>query len=345
MAVTLRDVAAHVGVSPRTVSNVVNDFRHVSPATRVRVQAAIDELNYRPNLLARGLRQGRTAVIGFLVPELSVPYFGELAHEMISRAQTLGLTVLVDETTGAQAREIELLNVLARTGQVDGIVLSSIGLSGRAVAALRPTLPVVLLGERSAGSLVDHVGFDNIGAARRLVLHLIEEGRRRVAVIAGVASSAFATSNLRLRGCRDALNSSGMPYLPELTVRTDRWHHADGYRAMRELLDRDDPPDAVLAFNDALALGALRLLHERGVSVPQQVAVVGFDDVEESRFSTPRLTTAGVDRAEVARLCLEVLVDRMAGHPGPPRSLRVPFYLDIRESSRITNDPAERVPN
>ncbi len=335
MAVTLRDVAARVGVSPRTVSNVVNDFRHVSPATRVRVQAAIDELDYRPNLLARSLRQGRTAVIALLVPELDVPYFSELAHEMVLHARTLGLTVLVDETTGARAREVELLDVLTRTGQVDGVILSAIGLSGRALAGLRPTVPVVLLGERTGGSSVDQVGFDNVGAARQLVAHLLERGRRRIAVIGAGTSSAYATSNLRLQGCRDALQAAGVPYLPELTMRTERWHRSDGYRIMAELLTGDRPPEAVVAFNDVLALGALRLLHERGVAVPHDIAVTGFDDIEDSRFSVPTLTTVGPDRAEIARQSLDALVDRIAGHAGPARAVRVPFRLRVRESSQL----------
>jgi LacI family repressor for deo operon, udp, cdd, tsx, nupC, and nupG len=333
VAVTLRDVAAHVGVSPRTVSNVVNNFRYVSPATRILVQAAIDELDYRPNLLARSLRQGRTAVIGFLLPELDVPYFSELAHEMVEHAHTLGLTVLIDETTGSQEREVELLSVLARARQVDGIILSAIGLSGRRLAELRPTLPLVLLGERTTGSTVDHVTFDNVEAARQLVKHLIDQGRRRIAVIAAPASPGFATSNLRMRGCQSALWAAGVPYLPELTVRTPRWHRTEGYRAMAELLDRPNPPDAVVAFNDVLAIGALRLLHERGISVPQRIAVTGFDNIEDSRFSIPTLTTAGPEKADVARRALDVLVERIAGHTGPPRAVALPFSLQLRDSS------------
>ncbi len=333
MAVTLRDVAAEVGVSPRTVSNVVNGFHHVSPAMRSRVQAALDDLGYRPNLMARGLRQGRTGLIGFLVPELSMAYFAELAHALVEHAQLLGLTVLVDETKGELAREVELLDLLARAGRVDGIVLSNLGLGGRTLTRLRPPLPVVLLGERTAGSALDDVGFDNHAASAALVTHLVEQGYRRIAVIAGARTAAFATSTLRLRGCRAALRSAGLPWLPELVVRTDHWDRAEGAAAMRTLLGLPDPPDAVVAFNDSLALGALRVLHEAGVAVPAQIGVVGFDDIKDGRYSVPTLTTIGPDKAEIARRCLEVLTGRIAGSVEPPRAVHVPFRLHTRESS------------
>jgi len=333
VAVTLRDVAVQVGVSTRTVSNVVNGFHHVSPQMRARVQVALDELEYRPNLLARGLRQGRTGLIGFLVPELSMAYFAELAHAFVEHARSLDLTVLVDETRGELAREVQLLDLLARAGRVDGIVLSNLGLGGRTLTGLRPPLPVVLLGERTARSSLDDVGFDNHAAAGVLVEHLVEGGYRRIAVIAGARTAPFATSTLRLRGCRTALRSAGLPWRPDLVVRTEHWGRAEGAAAMRTLLARPEPPDAVVAFNDSLALGALRTLHEAGVTVPGDIGVVGFDDIEDGRFSVPTLTTIGPDKADIARRCLQVLTGRIAGSTEPAHAVHVPFQLHIRESS------------
>lgn len=334
MSVTLRDVAARVGVSPRTVSNVVNGYRYVSPVMRTKVQAALDELDYRPNLLARSLRQGKTGLVALLVPDLSIPYFGELAHRVIEHSRTLGLTVLVDETTGAAERESALLDNLARTGRVDGIVLSALGLGGDTLARLRPRLPTILLGERSARSALDNVGFDNVAASQQLVGHLTGQGRRRIAVIAGATTPAFATSHLRLRGYRAALTTAELPYRPDLIVRTNRWDRHEGAAAMVDLLARPHPPDAVVALNDALALGALRTLHEHGISVPEAVSVVGFDDINDARFSVPSLTTTGPDKREIAHRCLDMLTERIAGYQGPARTVQVNAALHLRESSK-----------
>src|SRR5579875_1755838 len=135
MAVTLRDVAARAGVSPRTVANVVNDFHHVAPSTRAKVQAALAELDYRPNLLARGLRQGRTGIVMLLVPDLSASYFGELAHALVEAAGRLNVTVMIDETGGRREREREMLEVAARSSWIDGVLLSAIGLAAADLAA------------------------------------------------------------------------------------------------------------------------------------------------------------------------------------------------------------------
>ena len=146
MAVTLRDVAAHAGVSARTVSNVVNDYPYVSATMRAKVQASLEELKYEPNLLARSLRRGRTGIINLFLPNLAVPYFGELAHEVVERASDLGLTVLIDETGGEAHRELALLDVAERGRWVDGVLLSPLGLDDAGLAGLqRFRVPVVLL--------------------------------------------------------------------------------------------------------------------------------------------------------------------------------------------------------
>ena len=334
MAVTLRDVAARAGVSARTVSNVVNDFHHVSPAMRARVQAALDELDYQPNLLARSLRQGRTGIIALLLPEIAVPYFGELAHEVVERASRMGCTVLVDETSGRRSRELALLDVADRSRWVDGVLLSSLGLNGRALAGLRSRVPVVLLGERTAGASHDHVGIDNVAASRAATQHLIDAGRRRIAAVGGRAGPSDATSRLRLRGYRAALRSSpAPPGGDDLYARTPDYTRAAGAQAVRDLLARTQPPDALLCFSDELAAGALRELHDQGLRVPSDVAVVGFDDVDASRFAVPSLTSVAPDKAAIAKSALEMLVERVDGSRVGPRDVHVPYELVARESS------------
>jgi LacI family repressor for deo operon, udp, cdd, tsx, nupC, and nupG len=332
VAVTLRDVAAHAGVSPRTVSNVVHDYPHVSAEMRARVQKSLDALSYRPNLVARGLRRGRTGIITLLVPDIVVPYFGELAHEVVEQASRLGCTVMIDETGGLPERERALLDTAAESSWVDGVLLSSIGLSARALAGLRSSMAVVLLGERTAKSALDHVGIDNVAAAYDAVRHLLDLGRTRVAAVGGRGNPLDPTSRLRLRGYQRALADQGLPERT-LHVRTGDYRRHSAAEAVRELFDRAEPPDALFCFSDELAAGALRALYDRGVRVPEDVAVVGFDDADGSRFLTPSLTSVRPDRPEIARASLEILLQRIDGLDTRPRDVRVPYELVVRESS------------
>lgn len=339
MAVTLRDVAERAGVSARTVSNVVNNFHHVSPAMRTKVQAALDELNYRPNLLARGLREGRTGIITLLVPEISVAYFAELAHEIVEQASDLGITVMIDETGGKPEHELALLGVAGHSSWVDGVLLSSQGLHGRTLAELGLSVPVVLLGERTANSALDHVGIDNVQAARDAVMHLIATGRRCIAALGGTSAEvggtakADMTSELRLQGYLAALKAAGLPAHPSLRAYTRTYQRGDAAAAVDALFDSPSRPDAIFCFSDELASGTLRALHERGVRVPADVSVVGFDDVEETRFAIPSLTSIRPDRARIAATALRLLTDRIAGSEGKPCDVKVPYELVVRESS------------
>ncbi len=334
MAVTLRDVAAHAGVSPRTVSNVVNGFRHVSPAMRAKVQASLDELNYEPNLLARSLRQGRTGIINLFVPAIASPYFAELAHEIVELAGRRGYTVLIDETGGSRARELALLDVAARSRWVDGVLLSPLGLDSRALAGLRSSsFPVVLLGERVGGTTHDHVGIDNTAAARDAVQHLVDSGRRLIGAVGGDAGSSDPTSRLRLRGHRSALRAAGLPVDESLYARAPDYTRGQAAVAVRSLLARDDPPDALVCFAAEIATGALHELTSQGVRVPRDVSVVTFDDVEEGRFASPSLTSVGPDKADVAEAALGMLVERIGGLEAEPRDLRVPHELVVRAST------------
>lgn len=331
MPVTLRDVAVRAGVSTRTVSNVVNDFHHVSPTMRAKVKAALDELNYTPNLLARGLRQGRTGILTLLIPDIAVTYFGELAHEVVERASGLGLTVMIDETTGEPQRERALLDVAVQSRWVDGVLLSSLGLDSRDLVGMQSDKPVVLLGERMAKTALDHVGIDDARAARDAVQHLIDSGRRCIAAIGGSAIGSDATSRLRLRGYRQALRAAGLP--DDRYARTPDYKRVSAAPAVRMLFDRPDPPDALFCFSDELAGGALRTLYELGVRVPGEVSVVGFDDVEESAFATPSLTSVRPDKGAIASIALDMLVERINGCDVRPRDVRVGHQLIARESS------------
>ncbi|SEG94439.1 DNA-binding transcriptional regulator, LacI/PurR family [Nonomuraea solani] len=331
--VGLKDVARLAGVSVKTVSNVVNGYVHVTPATRTRVEAAIKELNYRPNLSARNLRQGRTGIIALAVPELDIPYFAELAHFVVACAEERGLTVLIDQTGATRERE-QLVAEGFRAHLIDGLIFSPLALTADDLAARVDDTPMVLLGERVSGGTADHIVVDNVAAARDATLHLASLGRRRIAAIGAQDDAVAETSRLRLAGYRQALKETGLPRDDRLVVPVEAYHRADGARAMAALLDSGPMPDAVFCFNDLLALGALRTLLERGHSVPGEVALAGFDDIEDGRYGTPTLTTISPDKQAIARQAVDLLADRMAkSSQAEAREIHVAYRLVIREST------------
>ncbi len=332
-AVTLRQVAERAGVSVRTVSNVVNDFAYVAATTRARVQQAIDELDYRPNLVARNLRGGRSGIIGVAVPELQVPYFAELCGQIIREAGQHSYTAIIEQTDGNPEEERDLVCRPRRAHLPDGLIFSPLGLGSEELVDLPRTLPMVLLGERVSGQAFDHVGIDNVGAARAATEHLIGIGRHRVAAIGSQFNPAGVTAQYRTEGYRAALAGAGLRYRRELTMPTPRFHRSEGAKAMNRLLDLRRPPDAVFCYNDLLAVGAIRAALSRGVRVPEDIAVAGFDDSEEGQYATPALTTVAPDKTEVARQAVQLLVRRLKGDEQPPVTVVAGYDLRVREST------------
>jgi len=334
--VSLLDVAVLAGVSVKTVSNVVNQYVHVSAATRQRVQSALDELGYRPNLSARSLRGGRSGLIALAVPELDLPYFAELARHIVNAAEPRGWTVLIDQTDGLPEREKRVMDGI-RAHLIDGVIFSPLASGPRELAARTDSTPMILLGERVHDGTMDHVGIDNVIAAGAAVTHLAGLGCTRIAAIGEQRQRRGETARLRLRGYAAGLSSAGLPYDPSLVMPSARYHRADGAAAMTDLLALAEPPDAVFCFNDMLAMGALRTLRDHGVRVPEDVAVVGFDDIEESSYSAPTLTTIRPDKKRIARAAIALLADRLDGKGnGASREVTERFELVIRQSTTKT---------
>ncbi|MEV4682247.1 LacI family DNA-binding transcriptional regulator [Streptomyces kurssanovii] len=333
MGVSLKDVASRAGVSIKTVSNVVNNYPHVTPQMRAKVQQAIDELGYRPNLTARHLRKGRTGIIALAVPEFGNPYFAELAGAVVDAAARHDYTVLVDHTAGLREKEL-LVSQGFRAHVIDGLILSPIHLETEDLTARTDSAPLVLLGEREYEAPYDHIAIDNVAAAREAVRHLIGLGHRRIAFLGSRTGRERQPAHLRLRGWREEHAAAGLEADDALVVVTDGYGREDGASAMAALLDRGGRPDAVFAYNDLIAVGAMRTLTERGLSVPGDVAVVGFDDIEEGRYGSTTLTTISPDKEAIARLAVDSLVERLAGGTAPePRRQRPGYRLVVREST------------
>lgn len=339
MAVRLRDVAQKAGVSVRTVSNVVNDAPHVKPSTRSKVQAAIDELGYRPNLAAKQLKYGRSGFLTLAIPRIDSPYFAELAQIFTDAALRRGYLILMDVTQGEEKQERHVLSGM-QAHMVDGVIFSPLSLRAEDFDARTDQTPMVLLGERAVPSGYDHVAVESIEASRAVVHHLAALGRRRIAAIGHEAKDG--TSSVRLQGYHRALEDCGLPADPALVIGVEAYGREQGRQAMHHLLELPQPPDAVFCFNDLMAIGALQACREAGVRVPQEVAVAGFDDIAESRFASPPLTTVTPDLEQLVEAALDLLVGRIDGSRGGESGCRVQvdWVLTERGSTRASCEDA-----
>jgi DNA-binding LacI/PurR family transcriptional regulator len=328
----MRDVARHAGVSPKTVSNVMNGYPYIREETRIKVLASIDALGYQLNISARNLKSGRTGIIGLAVPELSLPYFGELADAVIEAADQHGLTVMIEQTGADRDRELTVLN-RPRGHLVDGLLYSPLGLGQEDIGQLTTNTPMVLLGERIFHSPVDHVMIDNVAGTKAAVDHLLQLGRRRIAVLGVHPDEKVGTAAIRYGAYAASLAEHDVPVPEELALPAGRWHRSTGAEAMERLLASGATFDAVLGLNDTLALGAVRVLTRHGYRIPDDVAVAGFDNIDETKYSTPTLTTVDPGRAQIARKAVDLLVKRMAGDDFEHEELVAPYELHVREST------------
>jgi len=333
MAATMQDVAAHAGVSLKTVSRVVNDLPNIRSQTRARVLAAIEELGYQPNSAARTLRTGRTDVIGLGLPELEQPFFATLAEAVLREAELLGLTVLIEPT--GSVREMELSLLRDQAGTMDGLILYPVTLTDTDGPLLGRTIPTVFLREHAFAWGGDQLAMANVEAIDAAVDHLVAIGRRRIAVLGADLAGVSPAGTARTAGFLTAMAARGLEVPGELLVDVgDCWHRAEGLAGMRRVIDTGRPVDAVLAFNDALALGALRGAWERGLRVPDDIAVMGFDDTDEARYSIPTLTSVAPGIPELARRAVALLAARIAGREPSELGERAPqFALQVREST------------
>lgn len=330
--VRLKDVAKHAGVSVKTVSNVVNNYTHVSPAMRERVQASITALGYRPNLAARQLKHGRGGFITLAVPELDSPYFAHLAALLSAEATRRGYLFLLD-VTGADPEQERLVLSGMRAHMVDGVIFSPLASTAADIEARTDDIPLVLLGERATPTQFDHVAVDSVSASRAVGEHLLGCGRSRPAAIG--RETAEGTASVRLQGFRSALDDAGVELPDHRIIPVQGYSRAEGHAAMHRLLKLPAArrPDAVFAFNDLMAIGALRACHEAGVRVPQDIAIAGFDDIPEAAYQTPSLTTVSPDMEVMTGSVLDLLVSRIEGSAAPPAEVEVPWTLTVREST------------
>jgi LacI family transcriptional regulator len=338
---TIKDVARVAGVSISTVSAVVNRHPGTSEEVRRRVLAAIGELGYRRNGLARSLRTHRTQAIGLLVADITNPFFPDLARGVEDEARRLGFHVILCNTDEDPAREEAQVRLLLEQ-QVDGIVATAVRLDSR-IGALIGSTPLVLVNRRIPTPSVDFVGIDNVVAARQAVEYLIALGHRRIAFIAGAECST--ASDDRYTGYCDALAACGIPLDPGLVVR-GYLRYAGGYNAARYFLTRPRRPTAVFAVDDLMALGAMQAFAEAGVRAGADVSLMGFDDIWVAAQPSVQLSTVRQPRQEMGVAAMRLLAERLRRPHGPPQRIILPHRLVIRQTcGGVASDlPASAMP-
>jgi len=306
MAVTRDDVARRAGVSPATVSYVVNDGpRSVSPETRIRVLRAIEELGYQPSAVARSLRLQRTSTIGLIMPDTANPFFAEVARGVEEVGFENGYTVVLCHSNYDLNREMEYVNVL-RYKRVDGVIFMPATDDSKPIQRLLDYgIPVVIVDRLVTVEGVGLVVADNFGGGYEATKHLIDLGHRCIGCIIRPAFLAHTTA--RLQGYKAALKERDLPCEEQYIVKGG-FRFTDGEAAMHALLELDSPPTAVFAYNDIMAIGAMRAVQSRGLRVPDDVSIVGFDDISLALYCNPPLTTVAQPKMEMGRKGADLLI-------------------------------------
>lgn len=327
---TIKDVAALAGISYTTVSHVLNKSRPVSEPVRLKVEAAIAELDYVPSAVARSLKARSTATIGLLVPNSVNPYFAELARGIEDGCERNGYCVILCNSDDNPKKQRSYLRVLLEK-RIDGLIVASVGEDSDLQGSLaRVRTPMVIVDRAVEGVEADLVRIDHELGAYLATRHLLELGHRDIAYIGGPASTSVA--QLRQAGFQRALSEAQIAVTDEWIVSSD-FTSLGGYAAAAQLLD-GRRPTAIFAANDMIGIGVLRAAAERNINVPGELSVIGFDDIQLSRYVFPALTTVGQSIRELGESAAALLLSRIAKPlQGVPEQRIVAPKIVLREST------------
>ncbi len=333
---TIRDVARAANVSTSTVSHVINETRYVSPATRERVLAAMKELNYQHNRLASSLRNRKTQAIGVLVPNSANPYFAEILTGIEAACYERDYHIILGNANDDPQREQSYLEVLL-SRQVDGILLISTGSFDSSIRLLSENkTPTVMVDRSTELATVDEIFTDNRAGGLQATNHLISLGHRRIGCVTG--PSFLTPSAARVQGYREAFAEAQLPLCEDWVVVGD-FQHRGGYDATRQLLALDEPPTAIFACNDLMAVGVMAAIQAFGLRVPEDISVIGYDDIPLASYANPRLTTVSQPARELGQLAVERLLERLQDPDAPARHEMLPVSLIIRDSCSALGEP------
>jgi len=328
---TLEEIAKLSGVSRSTVSRVINDAEHVSADVRARVQAVVREYNYQPNSAARGLAAGQTHILGLVIPTavaalFSDPYFPVLIQGVAAACNAREYSVML--WVAEPEYERRTIRQVLHNGLVDGIIVSSMVIDDPLIAALADsTLPFVLIGRHPTAATVNYLDADNRQGALTAVTHLFNLGYQRIATIAGPQNTIVGWD--RLEGYKAALQAQSLPVQPEL-IMIGNFTEEGGEQAMQRLLPH--APRAVFVASDTMAVGALRAIYAAGLRVPDDIALVGFDDIPLSARLTPPLTTVRQPIRQLGGMAVQLLLEAVAHPEAGPYRMILATELVVRES-------------
>jgi DNA-binding LacI/PurR family transcriptional regulator len=333
---TIRDVAERAGVSVATVSHVINDTHYVSPELQARVFQAIKELNYRPNRLARALSRKAIPLLALIVPDISNPYWSGFARAVQDVTDEHGYSVIVCSTDGQLQREMRFLQSLS--GWISGLIFHPYHVTQESLELhISDDVAVVILGEPLAfereQARFDHVRGNNEKGALTAVEHLIRLGHERIGFVQGPPGTP--TGARRLAGYQQALYEAGLPSDESLVVAGGYTRDA-GRIGIAQLLDRPQPPTAVFCANDLVALGAIETAQQRGYRIPQDVSIVGFDDIDEAARASPPLTTIKQPPRRLGTVAAETLLERLGGRR-ESADIVLDYSLVVRGSTAAPN--------
>ena len=328
---TIQDVARAAGVAASTVSRYLNGKLKVSPATEAKVLEAVADLGYVPNATARNLARGRSGVIGFVVPEISNPYFGAIADYVVEEVERHGRLVLLCSHRSQSVKQSSYIELLA-SGAIDGMLyLGSFRSNERLASAIAGGLAVVVVDEPIAGLPPVHtVVMDDYAGGYQATSYLLALGHRRIAFVSGPAE--LGSVQERFRGYLDALRKAGVETEGQVRL-SGQFTEQFGMSALPHLLAAPEPPTAAFVASDYIALGVLSAAEAHGIRVPDDLSIVGFDDIRFAQYVRPRLTTIRSPVDRLAQTGVELLFERLADPGAPARTVVLPVELVIRESA------------
>ena len=341
--ITLREVASKAGVSLKTASNVINGNGRMSNATRARVQQVIDESGYKVNAAARNLHRNKTGIITLAVPSLTPPYLAELANRVIDSARLRDYAVYVSTYAEGSAKGAHEILASFNSTISDGIILSMSELERFAVEDLDVRYPLVCVGARTTHGVADHVMVDDAEAARMAAEYLFDRSVRSLAVIGlhapldqnQLEAAIEGNAELRMKGVLKAVHARGLQLDDRLLGVTGYdWTLGSGYLTMQRILEAGVPFDGVVALNDQLAIGALSALTAYGRAVPDQVQIIGFDNIEESAYLQTPLTTMDSCLGWISRTCVDRVLGRIGGRATAPQDLVIGSQVIARKTTR-----------
>jgi LacI family transcriptional regulator len=331
---TIKDIARKANVSHTTVSRALNNKSRIKNETKEKILSIAKELNYRPDFVARSLVMRRTKTLGLVITTIANPFYTELSQGIEATAISLGYNIILCSTNYDLSAEKKFVDMLQSKG-VDGIIFTSAHMGDPNIIGLAEEgFPIILVNRRTYHPIVrnkvDYVGVDNILGGFLAVEHLIRLGHERIGVIGGSSESSVGFE--RLEGGKKALATYGLEAVGDYFLEGD-FLKGSGYQGGKKFLEMDEPPTAIFATNDYMALGAYQAIMEEGIRVPEGIALVGFNDIEFTSMKGIELTTIGQKKYEMGALAVRTLVERIeGGKVGPPKEIILEPELIIRKT-------------